>query len=85
MTELTWTEKYRPRYFGDVRGQDLAIEKLRSFLRNLSKSDKKAIALYGPPGTGKTSIAYVIANETQSELFEKNLTKFYARQQNKDH
>src|SRR3989344_4140288 len=80
MTELTWTEKYRPRYFGDVRGQDLAIEKLRSFLRNLSKSDKKAIALYGPPGTGKTSIAYVIANETQSELFELNASDLRDRE-----
>ena len=80
MTELTWKEKYRPRYFGDVRGQDLAIEKLRSFLRNLSKSDKKAIALYGPPGTGKTSIAYVIANETQSELFELNASDLRDRE-----
>ena len=67
----TWAEKYRPKYLGDIRGQSLAIEKLRNFLKKPS-SERGAIAFHGPPGTGKTSLAYVIANETQSEIFELN-------------
>jgi replication factor C large subunit len=66
-----WTEKYRPIYFIDIRGQELAVEKIREFLRKFRKGEK-AIILYGPAGTGKTALAYVIANETKSEIFELN-------------
>ena len=72
MTEATnWTEKYRPVYFIDIKGQELAVEKIREFLRKFKRGEK-AIILYGPPGTGKTALAYVIANETKSEIFELN-------------
>jgi len=71
MTTTNWTEKYRPVYFIDIRGQELAVEKIREFLRKFRK-EGKAIILYGPPGTGKTALAYVIANETKSEIFELN-------------
>ena len=74
MTSPTWPEKYRPKYFTDIRGQDLAIQKLKGFLKALDSEspDKKAIVLHGPPGTGKTSLAYVVANENDSEIFELN-------------
>ncbi|MEK6741875.1 MAG: replication factor C large subunit, partial [Nanoarchaeota archaeon] len=71
MNTPTWTEKYRPKTFAEVRGQSLAIEKLRNFLKKPS-TERGAIVLHGPPGTGKTSLAYVIANETKSEIFELN-------------
>jgi replication factor C large subunit len=68
-----WVEKYRPKSFADVRGQNEVIEKIRRFLENFNSSNtKKAIVLYGPPGTGKTTIAYAIGNETNSEIFELN-------------
>ena len=60
---MTWVEKYRPKRFFEIRGQDSAIEKVQNFIRNF-KFGKKSIILYGPPGTGKTTIAHVIANET---------------------
>jgi len=78
MTATNWTEKHRPKYFSDVKGQDLAIEKIREFLYDAridarkGRLKKKAIILYGPPGTGKTTIAYVAANESNSEIFELN-------------
>lgn len=68
---ISWTEKYRPKFFGDVRGQDLAVRKIREFVRH-REGLKKAIILYGPPGTGKTSIAHVSANEMNAEIFELN-------------
>ena len=68
---MQWTEKYRPKYFIDIRGQELAVEKIKGFLRNFGKKEK-AIILYGPPGTGKTALAHVTAKETNSEIFELN-------------
>ena len=66
-----WTEKYRPKYFSDIKGQEIAVGKIRDFVKNFSKS-KKAIILHGPPGTGKTSLAHVAAIESDSEIFELN-------------
>ncbi len=36
--------------------------------------------LYGPAGTGKTALAYVIANETKSEIFELNASDLRDRE-----
>ena len=68
---MQWTEKYRPGKYFDVRGQDLVIGKIKEFLKKFGKG-KKAIILHGPSGTGKTALAYVAANETDSEIFELN-------------
>ena len=76
---MQWTEKYRPKYFIDIRGQDLAVEKLREFLRSFGKKEK-AIILYGPPGTGKTALAHVAAKETNSEIFELNASDLRNRE-----
>jgi replication factor C large subunit len=68
-----WVEKYRPKNFSDIKGQNEVIEKVRKFLEDFStKGSKKAIVLHGPPGTGKTTIAHVIGRETNSEIFELN-------------
>lgn len=68
---MTWTEKYRPKKFTELKGQELAVEKIKSFVKYFG-TKKKALVLHGPPGTGKTTIAHIIANETNSEIFELN-------------
>jgi len=71
-----WIEKYRPRTFSGIKGQDLVLVKLREYIKEISSNRGskigKALVLHGPPGTGKTTIAHVIANETNSEIFELN-------------
>ena len=73
-----WTEKHRPKNLAEIRGQDIAIEKIKSFINNFNNpsnkkiSSKKSLTLHGPPGIGKTSLAYAIANEINSEIFELN-------------
>ncbi len=83
MTEkkcATWCEKYRPKNFAEFKGQEEAIQKIKIFFHNFNDKKnlrrKKAILLYGPAGTGKTTLAYAIADETNSEIFELNASDF---------
>ncbi len=74
---MNWTEKYRPTSFAEVRGQEEAIKKIKSFIEEfslgkLTKIRKKSLLLYGPPGTGKTALAHITAKETNAEIFELN-------------
>ena len=80
MTEKpqTWTERYRPRFFSDIEGQEQAVLTLKEFLRNFPR--KKAVIIHGPPGTGKTSMALVAANEKKAELFELNASDLRNRE-----
>jgi replication factor C large subunit len=66
-----WVEKYRPKKFEDVVGQDKTIEKIKEFLINFP-GKKKAILLNGKPGVGKTTVVHVLANENNFEIFELN-------------
>ncbi len=67
-----WVEKYRPKSFLEIKGQDFAITKIKSFVTQFSYAKKKALVLHGPPGTGKTTLVHVVAKETNSEIFELN-------------
>jgi replication factor C large subunit len=58
----------------DIKGQDLAVDKVKMFLKIFPK--KKAIVLHGPPGVGKTSLAYAVAAEMGSEILELNASDF---------
>jgi len=67
---LPLIEKYRANRFSEIKGQDMAIHDIKTFLNNFPK--KRAIILNGPVGTGKTSMTIALANEYNLELFELN-------------
>jgi len=78
MTE-NWTEKYRPKNFLEVEGQEQAVFLLKEFLKKFGRGNR-AVIIYGPPGTGKTSLAYAAANSNKAELFELNASDLRNRE-----
>lgn len=75
----TLCEKYRAKCFLDIKCQEVAIDKLKAFMKTFPK--KKAILMHGPAGTGKTSLAYALAHETKSEIMELNASDLRNRDQ----
>ena len=71
-------EKYRCECFADVKGQESAIDSLKSFFKNFPF--KKALLLHGPSGTGKTSLAYALAKENELEILELNASDLRDRE-----
>lgn len=67
---IPWSEKYRAFKFTEIKGQELAVDKVKMFIRNFPL--KKAVLLHGPPGIGKTSLAYALAAEYDAEILEMN-------------
>lgn len=58
----TWTEKYRPLRFAEIRGHK-RIKKLFETCASRGCKGLPPLILYGPPGTGKTSLALALASE----------------------
>jgi putative ATPase len=64
--------RIRPKKLSGVTGQDHILGK-ESLLPRLIQSDSfGSILLYGPPGCGKTTLAEVIAHETNSRFIRVN-------------
>src|SRR3989344_985793 len=75
---FTYAEKYRARNYRDIFGQNEAIEKIKSFIKEFPK--KQALIFYGLPGTGKTSLAHAVARENNMEIFELNASDLRSRE-----
>lgn len=60
----------RPKKFNEFVGQKEIITTLKIFLSAIKKRGfpNDHILLYGPPGTGKTTLAYLVANELNTQI-----------------
>jgi len=76
-----WINKYTPNKPSDIQGQNKAIEALRYYVENYTKTKARAAILYGPTGCGKTISAYAIANELNLEILEINASDFRNKDQ----
>ena len=75
VSTVIWTEKYRPRTFDDIRGQEHVVSKVRAFVE---QKNLPHLLLTGPAGTGKTSMALVIARTLFGEAWHENFLELNA-------
>jgi putative ATPase len=63
-------EKMRPDKLADVVGQEHLLEPGQIIHEIVEKNQPTSLILWGPPGSGKTTLARIIANETETEFVE---------------
>ncbi len=74
-SSVIWTEKYRPKSFAEVKGQDAVVGKIKSFV---SQKNLPHLLFAGPPGVGKSTLALVAARELFGENWRQNFLELNA-------
>ena len=62
-------EKYRPKSFEEFVGQDIIVNRIKSFVEN---NNIPHLIFAGSPGTGKTTLALIIARSLFGENWREN-------------
>ena len=70
---MQWVDKYAPSSMKEIKGQENAVERINSFIKNFKKGT--ALLVWGPTGCGKTCAAYALANDLGYELAEMNASE----------
>lgn len=64
--------RMRPRNLDEFYGQVEIVGENKLLSRAIKADRLQSLIFYGPPGTGKTSLAQVIANQTEAEFIKLN-------------
>ncbi|RME77717.1 replication factor C small subunit [Candidatus Woesearchaeota archaeon] len=70
-----WTEKYRPKTFDEVRGQEEIVKRVRAFVE---QQNMPHLLFSGPAGVGKTTLSLVIARELFGDDWHHNFLELNA-------
>jgi putative ATPase len=65
-------ERVRPKFIEEFFGQKHLLGEGKPLLLMLQKDLLSSFILWGPPGTGKTTIAFLIAQKTNSDFYRIN-------------
>lgn len=72
---VIWTEKYRPSSFGEIKGQQEIISKVRAFVE---QKNLPHLLFAGPAGIGKSTLALVIAKQMFGPEWRQNFLELNA-------
>lgn len=64
--------RMRPKNLEEFFGQEEIVGENKLLSRAIKADRLQSLIFYGPPGTGKTSLAQVIANQTEAEFIKIN-------------
>lgn len=70
-----WTEKYRPKVFDDMVGQEEIIKRVRNLVGSLNIPH---LLFAGPAGTGKSTLALIVVKELFGESWRENYLELNA-------
>lgn len=65
-------ELLRPKKLADFIGQEHLVGENKPIFNLITKANLYSFILWGPPGTGKTTLAGIIANETNADFYAIN-------------
>jgi replication factor C small subunit len=75
MTSEIWTEKYRPKTYEEVAGQEDIIKRIKGLTNSMNIPH---IMFAGPAGTGKSTLALIVVKELFGENWRDNYLELNA-------
>jgi len=70
-----WTEKYRPKVFEDVVGQEEIIKRVKNLTNSMNIPH---LMFAGPAGTGKSTLALIVVKELYGDSWRENYLELNA-------
>lgn len=75
MTSEIWTEKYRPKTYNELAGQENIIKRIKALTDSLNIPH---LLFAGPAGTGKSTLALIVVKELFKENWKENYLELNA-------